>query len=96
MQNLDGVIVSWNKGAERVFGYREGEVIGTPADVIFTEEDRAEGVPAAERRRASDAGRAEDERWHMRQRRPPDLLQRRDDVRSIATASRAMPRSPAT
>ena len=66
VQNLDGVVVSWNKGAERVFGYREGEVIGTPADVIFTEEDRAEGVPAAERRRASDAGRSEDERWHMR------------------------------
>lgn len=66
VQNLDGVVVSWNKGAERVFGYRESEVIGKPADVIFTAEDRAEGVPAAERRRASDAGRSEDERWHAR------------------------------
>jgi len=71
-------------------------VIGSPADVIFTAEDRAEGVPAAERRRASDAGRSEDERWHMHRDWPQDLLQRRDDVHRKRTASRVMPRSRAT
>src|SRR5215475_9420119 len=29
-KNLDGIIMSWNKGAERIFGYQEDEVIGKP------------------------------------------------------------------
>ncbi|MDR5753273.1 MULTISPECIES: CheR family methyltransferase [unclassified Caballeronia] len=66
VQDLEGIVVSWNKGAERVFGFREDQMIGQSADLIYTAADRTEGVPAAERRRASDEGRAEDERWHTR------------------------------
>jgi two-component system CheB/CheR fusion protein len=63
---MEGVIVSWNKGAERVFGFSEKEAIGKSAELIYTAGDRAEGVPAAERQRANEAGRVEDERWHTR------------------------------
>ena len=56
----------WNIGAERVFGFREAEMIGQTADVIFTPEDRARGEPAKEAGTALRDGRAEDERWHMR------------------------------
>lgn len=59
-------VTSWNVGAERLFGFVEGEIIGRSADVIFTPEDRVAGAPEDERRRARADGRAEDDRWHVR------------------------------
>jgi PAS domain S-box-containing protein len=34
-KDLNGVIVSWNKGAERVFGYTADEVIGKPITILM-------------------------------------------------------------
>ena len=61
-----GHIESWNAGAQRIFGYTVEEVIGRHTEIIFTPEDRAQGAPEAEMRTAREAGRAEDERWHIR------------------------------
>lgn len=61
-----GHVASWNAGAERLIGYSESEILGQSADVIFTPEDRRNGVPDAERMLASRDGRAQDERWHLR------------------------------
>ena len=36
----DGVIRLWNARAERIFGYRSGEVIGSSLDVIIPERFR--------------------------------------------------------
>jgi two-component system, chemotaxis family, CheB/CheR fusion protein len=66
VQGVDGVIVNWNKGAERIFGYREAEAKGNSIDMIFLPDDRAEGVAQAERAQAAEVGRAEDERWYLR------------------------------
>ncbi|AFT90047.1 chemotaxis protein CheB [Paraburkholderia phenoliruptrix] len=60
----EGNIVSWNAGAQRIFGFVADEVMGGPLDLIFTSADREAGVPALERDRARAGGRAEDERWH--------------------------------
>jgi two-component system CheB/CheR fusion protein len=64
--DLDRRLTSWNSGAEELIGYREAEVLGQPADVIFIEEDRAGGAPEREARQALSEGRAADERWHRR------------------------------
>ena len=46
----EGIIDSWNSGAQRMFQYTADEAIGRHAEVLFTAEDRAAGVPARELR----------------------------------------------
>ena len=43
--NTEGLIESWNSGAERIFEYKAEEVLGKSGDIIFTDEDKAAGVP---------------------------------------------------
>ncbi|HEX8283482.1 MAG TPA: PAS domain S-box protein [Pyrinomonadaceae bacterium] len=66
--DTEGHIKSWNVGAERTFGYTEEEITGRHHEILFTPGDRERGVPAEEMRRAREAGRAEDERWHVSRR----------------------------
>jgi PAS domain S-box-containing protein len=41
-KNLDGIITSWNKGAERVFGYTAEEAVGQPITIIIPSDRRDE------------------------------------------------------
>jgi two-component system CheB/CheR fusion protein len=61
-----GIITSWNKGAELIFGYSKAEAEGAYYDFIFSAEDRASGVPENELLSVRTHGRSEDERWHLR------------------------------
>jgi PAS domain S-box-containing protein len=66
MLDLDGKIVNWNKGAERLLGYSEAEAVGKHYSILFTPEDSTRGEPEQEIRTALQAGRSEDVRWHVR------------------------------
>jgi len=37
-KNLDGVVTSWNKGAERLFGYTAEEAIGRPITIVIPQD----------------------------------------------------------
>jgi PAS domain S-box-containing protein len=37
-KDLNGIIISWNKGAERLFGYAAEEVIGKPITILIPPE----------------------------------------------------------
>lgn len=50
-KTLDGVITSWNKGAEQLFGWRADEAIGQPIDLIVPPELRDEERRIRERLR---------------------------------------------
>ena len=60
------IINSWNSGATKIFGYETDEIIGNHFDIIFTEEDKKNGIPYVEVDTASNKGRAVDNRWHIR------------------------------
>ncbi|MBI1180317.1 MAG: PAS domain S-box protein [Alphaproteobacteria bacterium] len=62
----EGRIASWTAGAERITGYGADEILGQDFDILFTEDDRREGRPAAELRAARDDGRFQIEGWRVR------------------------------
>jgi diguanylate cyclase (GGDEF)-like protein/PAS domain S-box-containing protein len=62
----DGAIATWNPGAERTFGYERDEIVGKNFAVIFTAEDVAGGIPAAELSGALAHGRIDRDAWHVR------------------------------
>ena len=37
-KNLNGIITSWNRGAERIFGYQANEVVGKPITILIPAE----------------------------------------------------------
>jgi PAS domain S-box-containing protein len=49
VQNLDGIVVSWNKTAERTFGYPAKEALGRPLELLIPDEDRESFSLLAER-----------------------------------------------
>jgi PAS domain S-box-containing protein len=66
MLDLDGNIVSWNQGAERIKGYAAREIIGRHFSQFYTEQDRARNWPAHVLAAARADGRFEDEGWRVR------------------------------
>jgi len=66
MLDLEGNIVSWNQGAERIKGYTAREIVGRHFSTFYTPEDRARGWPAQILAIARAEGTAEDEGWRVR------------------------------
>lgn len=61
-----GDVNSWNKGAERLLGYAESEVIGKNAKIFFTETDQKAKESEKELENALKYGKGIDERFHVR------------------------------
>jgi PAS domain S-box-containing protein len=61
-----GVITSWNAGAEHTYGYRAEEIVGRHFASFFTEDALARGAPEQALRAAAEGGRFEDEAWRLR------------------------------
>ena len=66
MLDLDGIVLSWNAGAERLKGYAETEIVEQRFQNFFTPEERATGRPEAALKTAAETGRWEDEGWRVR------------------------------
>lgn len=59
-------ITTWNRGAERIFGWTEKQVLGQHFRMLFTPADQELGLPEKELLLAGETGRAADTRWHVR------------------------------
>jgi PAS domain S-box-containing protein len=66
MLDLDGVVLTWNAGAQRMNGYVPAEIIGQHFSVFYSETDRRADKPALELAIARDQGRFEEEGWRVR------------------------------
>jgi PAS domain S-box-containing protein len=53
-RDLNGVVTSWNNGAERIFGYTASEMIGSPIATIIPADRRHEEVHILERIRCGE------------------------------------------
>jgi PAS domain S-box-containing protein len=61
-----GIVVTWNVGAERLKGYTAPEIIGHSIERFYTEQDRAAGLPGVLLAEAAHQGRVEHEGWRVR------------------------------
>ena len=66
MLDPQGMVISWNPGAERMKQYHADEIIGKHFSVFFPPDDVAAGKPERELATALAEGRFEDESWRVR------------------------------
>jgi PAS domain S-box-containing protein len=66
MLDIDGIITTWNAGAERIKGYKTDEILGQNFGLFYTPEDRAAGKPRAALETAAREGKFEAEQLRVR------------------------------
>ncbi|MGO7905061.1 PAS domain S-box protein [Rhizobium leguminosarum] len=66
MLSPEGIVTSWNTGAQRFKGYKPSEILGEHFSRFYLEEDRAAGMPARALATAAEHGRFEGEGWRQR------------------------------
>ena len=66
MLSPQGHVVSWNKGAERIKGYKVDEIIGKHFSCFYPPEGIAQGKPEQELRTAMEQGHTNEEGWRVR------------------------------
>lgn len=66
MLTPDGIVSSWNAGAQRAKGYDASEIVGHHYSRFYRDEDRDAGLPALNLATATDTGRFEEQGWRVR------------------------------
>ncbi len=67
MLDPEGLVVSWNAGAERIKGYSAEEIVGQHFSRFYLAEDIQSGKPQRDLDVVADQGQFEDEGWRVRQ-----------------------------
>ncbi len=66
MLDPEGIISTWNSGAEHIKGYTADEIIGKHFSIFYPAEDIIAGKPAREIEIATSVGEYEEEGWRLR------------------------------
>lgn len=64
--DLDGNIMNWNKGAQKIKGYSEKEIVGKNFSLFYLHEDRESNLPGRLIKEAAKDGKAKHEGWRLR------------------------------
>lgn len=62
----DGIVQNWNKGAEKIKGYSESEIVGKSFRIFYLPEDQRDGLPERLINEARVNGKAAYEGWRVR------------------------------
>lgn len=62
----EGNIQNWNRGAQKIKGYTEKEILGKNFSIFYLPEDKAADLPGTLKKKAEQEGRAIHEGWRMR------------------------------
>jgi PAS domain S-box-containing protein len=62
----EGIVTSWNVGAERIKGYKASEIIGRHFSCLYPPEAVAQGLPQWQLETATRQGSLENEGWRLR------------------------------
>ena len=60
-----GIVQGWNRGAVKIFGYSDDEMIGKSRRILYRDADDWEEKPTSQLRQAGDSGRLEMEDWRV-------------------------------
>lgn len=98
MLDINGNILSWNSGAQRIKGYTATEIIGKHFSIFYTPEDLQDGKPARELVIATKEGQYQEEGWRVRKDGTlfwahvliTAVFDERDQIRGFAKVTRDM------
>lgn len=65
MLDVHGHVISWNAGAERIYGYSTEEIIGQHFSIFYINDDLQVNLPAKEMLQAGELGRFEQEGYRL-------------------------------
>ncbi|MCW3078345.1 MAG: sensor histidine kinase [Bacteroidetes bacterium] len=66
LMDKNGIILNWNKGAQKIKGYSEKDILGKHFSIFYLEEDLKNNLPQKLMKEAEDTGRAAQEGWRKR------------------------------
>lgn len=66
MLDKNGLVESWNKGAEKIKGYKESEIIGKHFSEFYTDADKLDAKPEKALKEATDYGKFVTSGWRKR------------------------------
>ncbi|QEC52918.1 sensor histidine kinase [Anseongella ginsenosidimutans] len=66
MLDKNGIVLNWNKGAQRIKGFTKEEIIGKSFENFYPPEDRKKGLPQKLMKQAEKEGKAVTEGWRLR------------------------------
>jgi PAS domain S-box-containing protein len=66
MLDVDGIVISWNSGAQRIKGYTAHEIVGQTFRIFYPPQDQAVGHPEQNLQLALRHGRFSEEGWRVR------------------------------
>lgn len=62
----DGIVLNWNKGAEKIKGFTREEIIGESFELFYPASDRKRGLPQKLLRKSREKGKIVTEGWQLR------------------------------